>query len=221
MKDKFMSQLPFSCGFNTKKLRLKEGQEVTRGNLVFGVGINNMPWGWTNANKLNKRTYRLWVNMLMRCYDRYFHLDHPTYSDCEVCDSWMLLSNFVRDIQKLEGYDKWTEGKKRYELDKDIKGNGSGIYSLDTCCFVSQADNLRERSARCGNSFQKPKRAVIRVDKNGATKEYPSTYAIRQAGFNQGAVWSCCRGKVNSHKGYKWYYKEDYNRLLKEGGQCV
>ena len=35
-------------------------------------------------------------------------------------------------------------------------------------------------------------------------------------GFNSSCISNCCKGKRGTHKGYKWYYKEDYDKMIKE-----
>ena len=35
---------------------------------------------------------------------------------------------------------------------------------------------------------------------------FPSTMECGRQGFNQGNVWSCCRGKFKTYKGYTWRY---------------
>ena len=42
-----------------------------------------------------------------------------------------------------------------------------------------------------------------------------SSQAIKE-GFHSSAIHKCCRGEVRTHKGYKWYYKEDYDKMIKE-----
>ena len=37
-------------------------------------------------------------------------------------------------------------------------------------------------------------------------REWPSTQECGRNGFNQGAVAACCKGKLKSHKGFKWCY---------------
>lgn len=41
-------------------------------------------------------------------------------------------------------------------------------------------------------------------------KEYPSIKECGRNGFNQGAVWACCRGKLKQYKGFKWVKKKTY-----------
>lgn len=37
-----------------------------------------------------------------------------------------------------------------------------------------------------------------------------STEAGRQGGFTHGSISQCCKGKLKTHKGYKWMYLSDY-----------
>ena len=40
-----------------------------------------------------------------------------------------------------------------------------------------------------------------------------ATVAERIMGFSHSKINECCRGKRKSHKGYKWMYLEDYEKL--------
>lgn len=42
-----------------------------------------------------------------------------------------------------------------------------------------------------------------------------SRQAIKD-GFRSGDIHKCCRGELKTHKGYKWYYKEDYDKMITE-----
>ena len=39
-------------------------------------------------------------------------------------------------------------------------------------------------------------------------KEWPSISEAGRNGFNQGAVWACCRGKLKQYKGFRWVKKK-------------
>ena len=113
-------------------------------------GVNDMPDGFTKT-ELGKRIYGLWFGMLRRCYDYKQHNRKrgKSYSDVIVCDRWFYLKNFVEDIQKLDGYDKWAESDTM-SLDKDIYAQEvSKIYSPQTCCFVTDKENMQEMNNRC------------------------------------------------------------------------
>lgn len=82
-----------------------------------------------NVKRMSKTTaYRVWHNMIKRCYDKELHKKHPTYSKCEVCEEWHCFVNF----------DKWFSNNyvDNWCLDKDILIKGNKLYSPSTCCFV-------------------------------------------------------------------------------------
>ena len=114
--------------------------------IVYGKGINDMEHGWTKANEWNKRVYRTWHRMFVRCYSSKYHEKQPTYIGCTVCNRWLRLSNFVEDIVKIPNYEYWLNNpNKRVALDKDIKSNGQNkCYCLEQCQFVSQTDNNKQ-----------------------------------------------------------------------------
>ena len=113
--------------------------------IVAGVGINDADYVvQKNENiVLNGKTktkvvwrcpyYRVWCNMITRCYNKNSKLKYPSYKDCYVCDEWLTFSNF----KSWMGQQDW-EGK---ELDKDILFKGNKVYSPDTCIFVSRKLN--------------------------------------------------------------------------------
>ena len=102
-------------------------------------------YGGINDAKVDKRVYGLWYQMLRRCYDhgQQERSRGKSYADCYVCERWLRLSNFAKDIKRLDGYSDW-ESKVGYCLDKDIRNPGNKVYSPTTCCFVPYTDNIRE-----------------------------------------------------------------------------
>ncbi len=78
--------------------------------------------------------YAKWQSMLNRCYQKNRNIVHLAYVDCEVCDEWLLFSNFKRWMEKQDWKDK--------ELDKDILIQGNKIYSPKTRLFVPKKVNL-------------------------------------------------------------------------------
>lgn len=100
--------------------------------LVFGIGINDCEETVTK-NRKHIPSYKTWVDMLKRCYDKKNYLKQLTYINCVVCDEWLYFSKFKA------WYDKhYVEG---YALDKDILIKGNKTYSPTTCCFVPQEIN--------------------------------------------------------------------------------
>lgn len=50
-------------------------------------------------------------------------------------------------------------------------------------------------------------------------KEYPSIgVAAKELGYSCGHISDCCKGKDKTYKGYKWLYKENYNKEMSAHG---
>lgn len=115
---------------------------------VYGVG---MRCGIkTKVNGKTTKEYSLWNGMLRRCYSKEYQDKFPTYKGCTVCERWHRFDYFLEDIQKLDGYDLFINNTKPHgiHLDKDIKGNGSKIYSPETCIFITNEENVKEANRR-------------------------------------------------------------------------
>ena len=112
---------------------------------VYGVGINDADYVVERketvvVNGVRKRKlvwycpyYRVWKDMLKRCYSPKYRETRPTYAGCSVSEEWLTFSLFRR---WMEGQD-W-EGK---QLDKDLLVEGNKVYSSETCVFVTGAVN--------------------------------------------------------------------------------
>ena len=126
--------------------------------MIYGVAINDMHRGWRNDDILNKKIYTIWYDMIKRCYSEKFHKKEPTYKNCYVCNKWLRLSGFVDDISKIPNYNRWVEGSKEkrnpYQLDKDIKSNGTNkCYCLENCMFVTQEENTKQANKTRDNTY--------------------------------------------------------------------
>ncbi|APU00771.1 hypothetical protein [Aeromonas phage Asp37] len=94
--------------------------------------------------------YKLWVNMLARCYIDPANGKRPTYQTCTVHKDWHNFQTFCNDIKQLDGYGLWLAyhsgmGGEKIELDKDILCSGMEAkeYGPSTCQFVTKSDNLK------------------------------------------------------------------------------
>lgn len=99
--------------------------------LVCGIGVNDVDYivqPVINGSKVWCPFYRVWQNMLKRCYNVNYLAKYPTYIGCSVCEEWLTFSNFK----------KWMETKdwKGKQLDKDLLFVGNKVYSPETCVFV-------------------------------------------------------------------------------------
>lgn len=102
-----------------------------KGKIVCGIAINDMQ-GEKHENI--KVLGNVWETMIKRCYDKEYQKKIPWYSDCKVCDEWLVFSNFYR----------WAKGKyfKGSAIDKDILSEvNKKLYSPQTCCFIPKEVN--------------------------------------------------------------------------------
>lgn len=175
---------------------------------VYGVGcLGLMSDGNKPIVKVNGKSTReceLWRGMLQRCYSDKFHEKNPTYRDCEVAERWLVFANFLEDLPSVDGFELWRDNpNQRIALDKDSKVEGNKVYSLDTCCFISNVDNVKERLNRCGLPNQPKKIMAVSLTKNKVIV-FQSMKQAEKLGFNHSAISECCNDKRKSHKGYKW-----------------
>lgn len=167
----------------------------------------------TSINGKITKEYKVWSSMIQRCYDENFHENNPTYKDCTICERWLVFANFLEDVKYIEGYELW-KNNDGYALDKDLKGNGSKIYSLETCCFISIGNNAKERNDRCGSpsNGNNVKIYGINIKTGEKTKNYNSIReASRDFGVAYQSIQSCLNKKANSCKGYRWFKTEKNN----------
>lgn len=160
----------------------------------------------TDGNGKPTREYVLWSHMLQRCYSDKLHEECPTYKDCTVCERWLVFSNFLEDLPLIDGYELWRDNpNSRVCLDKDIKVKGNKIYSLDTCKFISNSDNVKERIKRCGTPTSPRKVMAISLTENKVIV-FQSMHQAEKRGFTKECISLCCNGEQKTHKGYKWKY---------------
>ena len=88
-------------------------------------------------NKSTSYIYKLWREMIRRCYNPKCLERRPTYQGCSVCEEWKYFSNFEKWVLSQEYY---TEG---YQLDKDVLVKGNKMYSPDTCCLIPREINIQ------------------------------------------------------------------------------
>ena len=203
--------------------------------MVYGHGINDTSRGWMTANDKNQRIYRTWKNMLCRCYSEKYQEKHPTYKGCSVCNNWLMLSNFIRDLKFIDGYDEEKFLNGNLCLDKDIKSNGENKeYSLNNCLWVSSAENIRQAIKTREDNYFKNKNnpcsiKIAQYDKNGnIIKIWSSSREIqRELGINQGDIITCCKWYAcgedleEFHKIRKGYpHKTVKNFIFKYAEEC-
>ena len=102
-------------------------------------GIGYLGEGKYKAKENGKNTdeYKIYYDMLRRCYDPKFHERNPAYKGCKVEDYLLNFQNMGEWINK----NYYEVPGETMCLDKDILYKGNKVYSRETCIFVPQRIN--------------------------------------------------------------------------------
>ena len=98
--------------------------------LVYGVGINDKK-GFSSSKE-----YRLWADMLRRCYTENPIKRQACYQVCTVSENFKSFSYFYDWCQNQIGFNK-----NGFQLDKDVILKGNLTYSEDLCVFIHRDIN--------------------------------------------------------------------------------
>ena len=88
------------------------------------------------------KVYKTWCSLMLRSYDKKFHLSRPTYKDVTVCEEWHNFQNFAGWCYSQKFFSFVEKNGRSYHLDKDILVKGNKVYSPETCCFVPNEINV-------------------------------------------------------------------------------
>ena len=111
---------------------------------VHGVGIMGNAYG-----KDNPKLFDVWRAMIARCYNQ----KNPSYKTygakgVKVCDRWLRFDYFLEDVVKLPGFNQEDINSGKLVMDKDTIDRSKMIYSPETCCFITRAENTKESATR-------------------------------------------------------------------------
>ena len=143
---------------------------------VKGVGIVGHETIQCDGKQI--REYKLWQDMLERCYCAKLHKRLPSYSGCTVSDNFKYFPYFKEWCNNQIGFNSLDGKGKPFQLDKDILLKGNNVYSENTCVFLPQEVNLlltsckSKRGGLCvGVSFDKrSKKFVSHINRLGEQK---------------------------------------------------
>ena len=108
---------------------------------VHGIGITGD--SQVRVDGKHTKEYRLWNNMLKRCYSVGCQKVRPTYIDCSVSENFRYLQYFKEWCNNQIGFNSVDEKGKPFALDKDILVKGNRVYNEDVCVFVpSEINNV-------------------------------------------------------------------------------
>lgn len=97
------------------------------------------------GGKITKQ-YKVWSDMLLRCYCLSKQEKQPSYRGCSASDNFQSFQFFARWFNEQPG-----AGSEGFQLDKDILLAGNKVYCEELCVFVPGALNkflCDHRSAR-------------------------------------------------------------------------
>ena len=118
---------------NFKKGKIKNPYDKSIYNIGYiGVGEFEI----YNGNK-HTEVYKVWHDLIKRCYEPYFINKNLTYKDCIICEEWHCFQNFAEWYYK----NYYECNNETMELDKDILFKNNKIYSSKTCIFVPHRIN--------------------------------------------------------------------------------
>ena len=114
---------------------------------IFGIGILGFAY-----RKDNPKLFETWRAMIARCYNPK-NTSYKTYGalGITVCERWRRFDYFLEDAVQLPGYNKELIEAGGLVLDKDTINREAKIYSPETCCFITRAQNARESALRRWN----------------------------------------------------------------------
>jgi len=110
--------------------------------LVCGIGVKGMDYPTTgNADNMQySQIYRLWINMLTRCTEK-FQTAHHTYVGTTCSENFKSYTFFTEWCYVQAGFTAEAVGGC-WQLDKDILVKGNKLYSEETCIFVPRRINM-------------------------------------------------------------------------------
>lgn len=117
-----------------KEGRIKNPYDKTVCNIGY-LGVGDYV---SSVSGVKTREYRVWHDIITRCYSKKRAKSSPTYKDCIVCDEWHNFQNFAKWY--LDNY--YTINNQTMCVDKDILFKGNKIYSPDTCLIVPNEINV-------------------------------------------------------------------------------
>lgn len=157
---------------------------------VVGVGI--VGDAVTSRNGVETKIYKLWRNIITRCYTDKYHITNPWYKDCYMHSRWLYFPNFEHDLPYIEGYQDWLNGEP-LEFDKDTRVPLNRMYSALTCRFITPQENAAASSAK----------TYVLTDPDGTQVSiFNMSEYCREHALSASSMRKVAYNKQASHKGY-------------------
>lgn len=151
-------------------------------------------------NGINKKMYILWKGIVDRCYN--CNNDNYEYygkRGVRLSKKWKCFEFFLKDAQKLQNWEQKLLKWNKYQLDKDIMGNGF-LYSNSTCLWAYINDNAKK-------SKEKYEYTVTNGKINETFVNHVD-FIKKESIKNQGNFASMLRGERNNCEGWSLISKK-------------
>ena len=157
---------------------------------VYGIGITGTKYPPT-IDGVKTKEYKLWKDVLRRCYSDGFRKKNPTYKGCEVSDKFKSYEYFYEWCHKQIGFG--NDGNENpFHLDKDLLTKGNKVYSESTCVFIPKEINLllTKREASRGEYLigvywsKRDNTFKAQVRKNKGKREHLGSFKTELEAFN-------------------------------------
>lgn len=104
---------------------------------VYNVGYTGEGKYKTWIEGKHTEQYKVWIQMIRRCYDIKTNKRRPTYKNCIVSKEWHNFQNFAKWYD--ENY--YEIAGQKMHLDKDILIKNNKVYNSKSCMFVPERIN--------------------------------------------------------------------------------
>ena len=183
---------------------------------VCGVGVLGTRYP-SNEYGVHTKEYKLWCNMLRRCYSDIFKKKRPTYEGCGVSDNFKSYEYFYEWCNKQVGFNN-----KDWQMDKDLLVKGNKVYSENTCVFIPSEINslLINCTASRGKHLigvywsETANAFVARVSRNKGGSEHLGLFNTEIEAFN---AYKQAKENYIKEQAEKWKSQIDeraYNALM-------
>lgn len=191
---------------NTGTIKIARGYAIQNGCVRDCFALLNCGVACTgNISTKGKHQpyYTVWNSMIHRCYAEQDG-KYKIYANTTVCDRWLVFANFYEDCKSIEGFNESLFLKNELVLDKDIKQRYQTrkIYSLETCMWVSKAENARYQDGQM--------HPFLAFDPTG--KQYYSdniSQFAREHGLTRRHISGVLHGRAKSTQGWTFRFCED------------
>ena len=125
-------------------------QSLAQRKPLYGIGINDAAYNvsmMANGKKVRCQFYKIWSNMIERCYCAKYQEKRPNHKACTVSNEWLTFSNFRKWME--------TQDWKGKALDKDLLIDGNKEYGKDSCMFVDHSINALMNNHLAGRGLYK------------------------------------------------------------------